>query len=380
MRFRVDRDQFADAVAWAGRTVPARPSMPMLSGLHLQVSDGPEATLSIASFDFTVSGRVELPADVEEPGVSLVNGRLLVDIAKALPAQPVDVSVDGTRMRVRCGRASFELPTLPAEEYPTLPQMPDGNGVLPGTVLASAVAQVVVAAGRELSLESLMGVHIEVEGTAVTLAATDRYRLAVRTLNWSPENPDFRASVLVPARTLAETAKSLVHADQVLLAFPDSAGKEGLLGIEGLRRRTTTRLLSGTFPDFRKLLPAHSPTVARVETATLMEAVKRVSLVADRSAPLRMVFTGSELALEAGTGDDARGHDAIECAVHGEPIDRVAFNPEYLLEGLSALSQPVANLAFTEVGKPAVITGAADFDADPVEDFRYVLMPFRLPG
>ena len=352
----------------------------MLSGLRLECVDGAEPRLAIASYDYEVSGRVEIVADVEDPGVALVNGRLLVDIARALPSQPVDLEIDGTRLRVRSGRASFELPTLPVEEYPPLPAMPTSSGAVPGTVLAGAVAQVAVAAGRDDALPFLTGVRVEVDGDQVTLAATDRYRLAVRTFSWSPASSDFSAAALVPARTLADTAKALAHAGEVHLAFGSAEAGEGLLGIEGLDRRTTTRLLEGDFPKYRSLLPSESPTVARVETAALTEAVKRVALVAERSSAVKMIFNGQELVLEAGTGDDAIGVDALECVVSGEPMDRIAFNPGYLLEGLAAISQPVTNMAFTNSNKPAVLTGAASFDADAADDYLYLLMPVRLPS
>jgi DNA polymerase III subunit beta len=380
VKFRVDRDQFADAVAWAGRTVPARPALPMLSGLRLEVTEGSESRLSIASYDYEVSGRVEVDADVADSGVSLVNGRLLVDIARSLPAHPVDIEVDGTRLRVRCGRSTFELPTLPVEEYPPLPAMPEVSGTVPGSVLAGAVAQVAVAAGRDDALPFLTGVRVEVDGDRVTLAATDRYRLAVRSFSWRPVQPDFSAAALIPARTLADTAKALAHADEVHLAFGSQTVGEGLLGIEGLDRRTTTRLLEGDFPKYRSLLPTESPTVARVETAALTEAVKRVALVAERSSAVKMIFNDQELVLEAGAGDDAIGLDAIECVVSGEPMDRIAFNPGYLLEGLAALNQPVTNMAFTNPNKPAVLTGAASMDADATDDYLYLLMPVRLPS
>jgi DNA polymerase-3 subunit beta len=352
----------------------------MLSGLRLEVSEGSESRLSIASYDYEVSGRVELEADVAGAGVSLVNGRLLVDIARSLPAQPVDVETEGTRLRVRCGRSTFELPTLPVEEYPPLPAMPEPSGSVPGSVLAGAVAQVAVAAGRDDALPFLTGVRIEVDGEQVTLAATDRYRLAVRTFNWRPVAADFSAAALVPARTLADTAKALAHADEVHLAFGSAAVGEGLLGIEGLDRRTTTRLLEGDFPKYRSLLPTESPTVARVETAALTEAVKRVALVAERSSAVKMIFNDQELVLEAGAGDDAIGVDAIECVVSGEPMERIAFNPGYLLEGLAAINQPITNLAFTNPNKPAVLTGAASMEADANDDYLYLLMPVRLPS
>lgn len=378
MQFTAEREALADAVAWAGRTVPARPSMPMLAGLRLEARTA-DGMLAIASFDFEVSGRVEIPAEVFEDGVALVNGRLLVDIVKALPAAPVQVEIAGTRLRVRCGRTSYELPTLPVEEYPALPAMPPASGNVPGHVLAQAVSQVAVAAGRDDALPFLTGVRVEVQGERITLLATDRYRLGVRYLQWNPSDPDFASAALVPARTLSETAKALAHADQVSLAFGGAGVGEGLLGIEGLGRRTTTRLLEGALPDLGKLLPNAAATTARVETAALTEAVKRVSLVADRSSAVKLLFSDSEVVLEGGTGDDAVALDAIECRLSGNPLERVAFNPVFLTDGLSAINAPVANIAFTEAGKAAVISGAADFDAPADDSYLYLLMPLRLP-
>lgn len=379
VQFSADRDVLADAVAWAGRTLPARPPMTMLLGLRLEARAA-DGILSIASFDLAVSGRVEIPAEVSADGVALVNGRLLVEIVKHLPAALVQVSLEGARLRVRCGRTTFELPTLPVEEYPQLPAMPAPSGSVPGSVLAGAVAQVAVAASRDDALPVLTGVKVEVAGERVTLAATDRYRLAVRTFNWSPVDPGFTASALVPARTLSDAAKALAHADEVQLAFGAAGAGEGLLGIEAAGRRTTTRLLEADFPKFRDLLPPPPLTTARVETAALVEAVKRVALVAERSSAVKLLFSESEVRLEGGAGDDASALDAIECHLAGADLDRVAFNPFFLLEGLSALNQPVANLAFTVAGKAAVLTGAADFDAPASDDYLYLLMPVRLPA
>jgi DNA polymerase-3 subunit beta len=353
----------------------------MLAGLRVAATQSDRGGhLVLSSFDLDVSGRIEARADVEETGVALVNGRLLVDIAKSLPAQPVRVAVEGSRLRLQCGRASFELPTLPVDEYPQLPGMPEPSGSVAGSVLASAVAQVAVAAGRDEALPFLTGVRIEVTGDVVTLAATDRYRLAVRTFNWNPVDPQFTAAALVPARTLADTVKALSHADEVRLAFGDPAMGEGLLGIEGLSRRTTTRLLDGALVDYRKLLPTESPTTARVDSAALIEAVKRVSLVAERSSAVRMQFNEQELIIEAGAGDDPIAVDAIECVLQGGPLERIAFNPNYLLEGLAAVNSPVTKMSFTLPGKPTVMTGVKDFDGPDVSDYLYLLMPVRLPA
>lgn len=375
MKFRVDRDVFAEAVAWAVRAVPARPARPIFAGLRLEAADGLEPSLSLAGTDLDVSGRVSVAADVGDPGTAIVRGRLLGDLARLLPNAPVDIETEDTRLRVRCGRASFELPLLPVEDYPQLVEVPEPTGSVPGPVLAEAVGQVAVAASREEErLANLSGVRIEVDGEQVTLVATDRYRLAVRTINWSPRAAGTATSVLVSARTLAETAKALAHADSVDL----SLGQGDIFGVSGLSRQTTTRLIDGSFPAYRNLLPSDFPTQARVETAALIEAIKRVQIVLEGGQAVQLHFTGSELVVRGGAGDDAVAVDALECVMSGEPLELIAFNPTYLIEGLQAINQPVTNMAFTNPNKPAVLTGAPSFEGEAVRDYLYLLMPIRL--
>jgi DNA polymerase III subunit beta len=373
VKFRLERDVLADAVAWAARTLPSRPSMPMLAGLL--VDAGPDG-LMLSSFDYEVSGRVAVAADVDEPGRVLVSGRLLADIARALPAAPVTVTSEGSRVEVRCGRSSFTLPTLPVDDYPSLPDMPGSSGTIAGASLASAVAQVAIAAGRDDTLPTLTGIRVEIADNQITLAATDRYRLAVRELTWDPERSGLDTTALVPARTLADTAKSLAHCDLVHLALAASGAGDGLIGFEGDGRRTTSRLLDGEFPKYRALLPSESNTTATVETSALVDAVKRVALVAERNTPVRLTFSGGEVELRAGAGDEAQATEAVECAVDGEPIE-IAFNPQYLLDGLSVLEDTSSTLSFTTATRPAVLTGGS---GEGAAAYRYLLMPVRLSG
>lgn len=376
MKFRVERDVLAEAVAWAARSLPARPPVPVLAGLLLTAQEG---SLSLSGFDYEVSARVETSADVEEPGTVLVSGRLLADISRALPNRPVEISTDGVRVLVLCGSSRFTLPTLPVEEYPSLPQMPSVSGVVPGEAFAAAVAQVAVAAGRDDTLPVLTGVRVEIEEDRVTLAATDRYRFAVRELTWKPEQAGLSAVALVPAKTLLDTAKSLSAGDNVSIALAGSGKGEGLIGFEGAGRRTTTRLLEGEFPKFRALFPTEFNAVATVPTASFVEAVKRVSLVAERNTPVRLSFEQGVLTIEAGSGDDAQGSDRIEADLEGDDIS-IAFNPAYLLDGLSAIDAPVAQLSFTTSTKPALLSGRAAQDVEADESYKYLIMPVRLSG
>ncbi len=382
MKFRVDRDVLADAVAWTARTLPSRPSVPVLAGIRLQAADA----LDVSSFDYEVSAEVSLPASTEEPGTVLVSGRLLAEITRSLPDRPVEVATDGSKVVLTCGSATFTLLTMPVEDYPTLPQMPPPTGSVGSDVFAAAVTQVAVAAGRDDTLPVLTGVRVEIDGDTITLASTDRYRLAVRELRWNPRLPDIAAAALVPARTLADTARSLTSGAEVSIALglpgqagADSATGEGMIGFEGGGRRTTTRLLDGEFPKFRSLLPDQVNAVAELPTAGFTESVKRVSLVAERSTPVRLAFSAGQLVLEAGTGDEAQAVEAIEASLDGDDI-QIAFNPQYLLDGLTAIDSDIARISFTIPTKPAVITGKPAGDGPAQPDYRYLLMPIRTTG
>lgn len=376
MRFRVERDVLAEAVAWTARSLPVRPPVAVLAGLLLEAG---ENGLSLSGFDYEVSARSAVSAEIAEEGRVLVSGRLLADICKSLPAKPVELSTDGTKVLVACGSARFTLLTMPVEDYPKLPDLPERSGTVPSDVFAHAVAQVAVAAGRDDTLPILTGIRIEIDGDTVTMAATDRYRLAVREFTWKPEQPGATATALVPAKTLADAAKSL--SGEVELSLAAGASGEGLVGLASGGRRTTSRLLEGDFPKYRSLLPSESTSYATVETAPFIEAVRRVALVAERNTPVRLSFRTGELLLEAGSGDEAQASEVLEAGLEGEEI-AIAFNPTYLLDGLGALATSHARLAFTTPTKPAVITGASG-DGAPAgagPEYRHLLMPVRLSG
>jgi len=377
MELRVERDALTDAVVWTARSVPARPPMQVLLGLLLEADgDG----LSISGFDYEVSSRITVPVQTAESGRVLVPGRLLSEIVRSLPAQPVDLRLEGGRVVLTCGSARFTLPTMQVEDYPALPDMPTTAGTLESDVFASAVAQVAVAAGRDDTLPVLTGVRVEIEGETLTMAATDRYRLAVRTLGWRPETTGLSTTALVPARTLAETAKALTAGPEVTVALATGSGGEGMIGFEGAGRRTTSRLLEGEFPKYRSLLPSESAATAEVATAQLVEAVKRVALVAERNTPIRLSFSADGLVLEAGGSDQAQASEQLGCAWEGEPM-QIAFNPGFLLDGLAAVESDSTTMSFTGSTRPAVLTGKRDPEVGAAgADYRYLLMPVRLSG
>jgi len=379
MELRVERDALTDAVVWTARSLPARPPLQVLLGLLLEVDE--HGSLSVSGFDYEVSSRISVDCMSAAAGRVLVPGRLLADIVRALPAAPVDLRLEGTRVVLTCGPARFTLPTMPVEDYPALPPMPTTAGALESDVFGAAVAQVALAAGRDDTLPVLTGVRIEIEGEQLTLAATDRYRLAVRTLPWRPEQTGLSTTALVPARTLNETARALTGGPEVTLALSAGGSGEGMIGFEGGGGRTTSRLLEGEFPKYRSLLPSESSATAGVTTAALVEAIKRVALVAARNAPVRLDFSADGVVLEAGGADDAQASERVECAWEGEAMT-IAFNPQYLLDGLGAVDSDSTTLSFTGPTRPAVLTGKRPPEPGSGEtaDYRYLLMPVRLSG
>ncbi|HEX6517179.1 MAG TPA: DNA polymerase III subunit beta [Nocardioidaceae bacterium] len=381
MKFRVDRDVLADAVAWAARSLPVRPSVPVLAGLLIETSTDDAGGLVLSTFDYETSARATIPADVSDEGRALVSGRLLADICRSLPNKPVEMTIDGAKVSLTCGSARFSLQTMPVDEYPTLPEMPQATGTVRSDVFAAAVSQAVVAAGRDDMLPVLTGVRIEIEGSSISLLATDRFRLSHRELEWQPGSTDASAAALVPAKVLADTAKSLTSGAEVTIALSSSGTGEGIIGFEGAAgggvRRTTTRLLDGEFPKVRSLFPNEHLTVARVDKAALIESVRRVSLVAERNTAVQLAFGDGLLTLDAGSGDEAQASESIEASVKGEDIT-TGFNPQFLLDGLTAIEEPVVEMAFTQASKPVVMAGASGPDAEPDTAFRYLLMPRRL--
>jgi DNA polymerase-3 subunit beta len=380
VKIQVDRDILADAVAWTARALPARPTIPVLAGMRLHAGND----LTLSSFDYDVSAQASIPVMAEEEGSALVSGRLLAEISRSLPARPVQIASEGGKAVLSCGSATFTLLTMPEEEYPALPEMPPAAGSVGSDAFASAVSQSATAAGRDDTLPALTGVRIEIEGDTLTLISTDRYRLAVRELRWSPARPDLSAAVLVPARALAETARSLTSGAEVsiALALPgeggadSGAGGDGMIGFEGGGRQTTTRLLGGEFPRYQALLPGYATATAEMSTPVLIEAVKRVALVAERNTAVRLAFTPGQLVLEAGTGEEAQAVEVLEASYDGDEALSIAFNPQYLLDGIGAIDSDTARISFTSPTKPAVITGKTGREPD----YRYVLMPIRSAG
>jgi DNA polymerase-3 subunit beta len=429
MKFQVDRDALAEALAWVARALPSRPVVPVLSGLRLEAADG----LTLSCFDYEVSATAQIDAEVAEPGTVIVPGRLLAEITRSLPALAVEFSTDDDVVNVICGSAEFALFTLPADEYPALPAAPPLAGTMDGGLLAAAISQVGPAASRDDTLPMLTGVCLDIDGDTLTLAATDRYRLAVRAAPWHPVRPGLRAAALVPARTLADAARAMTPGTPVEIAFetgPEAGPSrprggdaeprpaEGMISFTIGGRQLTTRLIGGEFIRYRSRFPAEFGGRAEVPGALFTDAVRRVSLVADRASPVRLRFSPGSVLIEAQTEGRARAVETVRADFAGsEPV--IAFNPHYLLDGLTAALVPtpadpaapaapaaadtasagdddaggaaapaeptdpgLVSIEFTSPAKPALITrvpapGGGDGTPGQPPDFRYLVVPLR---
>jgi DNA polymerase-3 subunit beta len=385
VKIRLERDVLAEAVQWAARSLPTRPSVPILAGLLVR-ADASGVTFS--SFDYETSAQISVKGTVTDEGEALISGRLLADISRSLPNKPVDITAVDSRLELICGSARFTLQTLPVADYPSLPAMPAATGTVPSDAFAQAVSQVVVAAGRDELLPVFTGIRVEIEGDTISLLATDRYRMALKELNWNPGSTQASATALVPAKVLSDTAKSMTAGEQVILSLASEGSGDGIIGFQGDgaagQRQTTTRLLDGEFPKVRHIMNTTAVLNVRVNTADAIAAAKRVALVAERNTSLRMLIGDGTVTLEAATGDQAQASEAIEATVD-QPgggdlaVTAAGFNPTYLLDALGVFDTPYVNFAFTAPSKPCQLTGLADLAGEPLTDYRHVIMLMRLP-
>ncbi|MBT3077270.1 MULTISPECIES: DNA polymerase III subunit beta [Streptomyces] len=380
MEFRIERSALAEAVAWAARVLPVRSPVPVLGGLLLDAEGG---RLRVSGLDYEASARIDVEAaEILRPGKVLVMGRRLLDICKVLPEGAVECAVEGSRFTISGDGARFGLSVLPLDDYPALPPLPRVRGAVEAAEFAAAVADVAVAAGRDDTLPALTGIRLGLDAGSgtMTLAATDRYRFAVRTLPWKAVESDAGVSegadVLVSARRLTEIARSLGRSGLVSVALG-----AGSAGFEHAGMRTTVRLLDGRLPRHDKLFAMEDPAVAVVDRARLVEAVKRVSAVADGDGPVQLAFSADDdsVHLQAGYEDDVASQ-RLPATLEGAREMTVAFNPAYLADALASFDEPSLRLLMMGAGQRAMITGEGEpgRDVSPPRH-RHLLMSVKPP-
>lgn len=388
--FEVEKDDLAGAVAAVARNLPSKPTQPVLRAMLISAD---EDGLEFSGFDYEVSTKVRVSADVHNFGSVAVAGKPFAEITSNLPKKPVRVFVDGTMLKLECGNTNYELPSIPLDDYPSLPVLPQVTGAVNPGLLMEAVSQVSVAAGRDDALPMLTGIDMEIDGENVTLTATDRFRLAQRHFSWTPAFPTATAKLLVPARNLLDNVRALDQNSpdpvEIAVGGDDAIGAEGLFGIHVGSVQTTTRMLDADFPNVEPLLPKSHTSLASVEVAPLLEAIRRVALVTDRNAQIRLTFRRDELFLSAGGEEAGHAEELIPCEYTSDEEFLIAFNPAYLRDGLGAVHTEKVVFGFTEPSRPAILIPGVSELPDASEDgtfpspetyFTYLLMPVRLPG
>jgi DNA polymerase-3 subunit beta len=376
VKFQVNRDVFSEAVSFAVKLLPQRTTLPILSGILIETT---ETGLKLSSFDYEVSAQTEIVAEVQEPGKILVSGRLLADISARLPNAPVRFSTDDGKIVVSCGSANFTLLSMPVEEYPTLPQVSESSGVLPAESFAAAVAQVAVAASRDDVTPVITGVQLEVSSHSLSLVATDRYRVAVREIEWaSDDSVTDTITALVPARTLTEIGKTFGHSGSISVAITSTDERE-LIAFQADRRTVTSLLIKGNFPPVKRLFPETVDNFAVLNTAELIEATRRVSLVLEREAALRFSFTVDGVTLEAIGSEQAQASETIDAFLTGSDTV-VSLKPQFLLDGLGAVHSEFVRISFTKTDNPnkpgpVLITSQSTKDQAGTDNYRYLLQP-----
>ena len=375
MKLTVQRDVFAEAVSFAVKLLPQRTTLPILSGVLLDAADG---TLTLSSFDYEVSAKTSVNADVDSSGTVLVSGRLLSEIAQRLPQQDVHLDLDGSSLKVTCGTAKFSLLTMPLEEYPQLPQVSGVTGEVSGQAFGDAISQVAPAASRDDVTPVITGVLLHVSESDLSMMATDRYRVAVRQLDWSSSEKMAEVSVLVPSRTLAEVGKTFHTADTVEVTMM-TGGERELVAFSANGKTVTSLLIKGSFPPVQRLFPETIDNYAVVNTAELIEATRRVSLVVEREAPLRYSFTADGVMLEALGSEQAQASETTDGHLVGNECV-VSLKPQFLIDGLSHTGSEFARIGFTPTDNPnkpgpVLITAQTSKEGGDQATYRYLLQP-----
>lgn len=363
MKFRCDRDALSEALQIVQRGVSSRPGIPALTGVLIEAS--PEGTLTLTTTDLEVSARLTIDVQVGEEGRALVPARLLGDTVKSLSDAPVDVEADQAQARIRCAAYEGALRLLPAEDFPAL-QAPAGiRLVVDAPRFAEAVGQVARAASRDEARPVLTGVLVEISREGVMLVATDSYRLAVRELVATAGG---EAKAIVPERALSEAGRAAQAIEKGdIEVFVDESQVSFQLGTLTL----TSRLIEGEFPNYRQLLPEQYGNRLSVSRQQLMDAVRRVGLLARDTSPVRLEFNALGVKLSSSSPDLGQAVEAVEARYEGEDLT-AAFNPHYLADGLAATTGESVRLEVRDGLKPGVVRGESD-------EFTYLVMPVRLP-
>jgi DNA polymerase III subunit beta len=373
MKFRCERDDLLEAVQFASRAVSNRAALPVLSGLRIEARESGDVVVGATDLELTM--QTVFRAGVDEPGKSIVPGRLFGEMARSLGAGSVSLATGEGEVEIGSGRGQFRVKTLAADDYPALPvDEVEATGIqveIDGPALATALSQVVRAASTDESRQILTGVLWEIEAGRVTLAATDSYRLAVRTVDVTG-GPTEPRKVILPARTLGELARALQGGGRVLALARENLMSFSIEGTEEGPGASVigSRFIEGEFPNYKQLLPEGYPNALTVDCEALLEVTRRVGLLAQNNLPVKLRLD-TELEISAHTPDVGEGQEVLDAEYRGESLV-IAFSPQFLNDGVSVIQSDKLVLQALDGLKPAILRGEEN------DGFTYLLMPVRL--
>jgi DNA polymerase III subunit beta len=363
VKFKCDRDKLSEALQVVQRAVSTRPGIPALTGVLINAS-GEDLVLAATDLEVSAQRRVK-EVQVQEEGVALVPARLLADMVKSFDEAPVEFEADGGQARIVCSNYEGTIRCLPAEDFPML-QEPTGTRVtVEAAGFAEAVTQVTRAASRDEARPILTGVLLEVSREGVTMVATDSYRLAMREMTATAEG---EAKVLIPERALAEAGRAAGDEKGEIEMFLEQSAVAFRIGTLSL----TSRLIEGEFPPYRQLLPEDYQSRLTASRQQLLDAVRRVGLLARESSPVKLEFNALGVRLSSSSPDLGGAVEVVEAQYEGEEMT-AAFNPQYLTDGLTGATAERIVLEVRDGLKPALVRGEG-------EAFVYLVMPVKLPA
>lgn len=364
MKFRCEREALAEALSTAGRAATGRTgALPVLSGLRLELV-GDRLSITGTDLDLTIQLTIAVGGDGD--GGVVLPARLAADIVRSMGAGKVEVSVDGDEVNISGGRSQFSVRPLSFDDYPKLATPTTSSVTLPAAAVGEALRQVVRAASTDEARPILTGVLLTAENGGLRMVATDSYRLAVRDLA-DHQVLGADQKVLVPGRALNELQRLVGGGEELTMRLGDRDAT-----FEVGETRLSTRLIEGEFPNYRQLIPASHPNTLTVEREPLLEAIRRVKILAKDATPVRLQMGGDTLRLTAITQDVGNASEELDATYEGTELT-VAFNPEYFASGVEACSSDSITLSTLDSLKPAVIRGVGN------DDYLYLLMPVRVP-
>jgi DNA polymerase-3 subunit beta len=379
LKFQVNRDAFNEAVSFVVRVLPQRIPMPILNGILIEADAN---ALRLSVFDYEVSAQVEIVAKVDAPGRVLVSGRLLSEITSKLPNAPIEVSLEGNKVQVTCGASKFSLLTMPVEEYPNLPEIPESSITVSGEEFSKAIQQLTPAVAKNDHVMTLNGILFEVEEKTISMLGTDRNRMAVKEVPWSGKSGLVGYISVVPLRTLSEVAKTFGHQGELTLSINNDEAR-GLIAFKANNRTITSLLIKGRYPDIKEHLPKTDiPDFAIVNTQDLIDSTRRVGLVLENDVPMKCEFLSGKLVLEASENEVAQASEAVPIEMTGD--DKVIkLRPRYVIDGLTGVTTEFTKISFMNNGNPnkpspVLISSHNPKDEKETDNFRYVLQPHRL--